>query len=119
MSLLTELVTINYYILTSYRHDTISNQLAEISVNYQESFAQCLEPITATLRSHSSTSAALPSTSGVRTTSQQTSNTSSIVEAASSSSSKAGGLPFNATGHHKRSTSSGAQHYFQTNFQRY
>ena len=88
----------------------------EISTNYKESFAQCLEPITASLRPQSSVS----STSGnVRTTNLQTSNTSSLLEAPSSSSSKGGGPPFSSSGYHKRSTSSGAQNYVHSSSQRY
>ena len=86
----------------------------EISTNYKESFAQCLEPITASLLPQSSVSG----TNGVRITNQQTSNTSSLLEAPSSSSSKGGGGTFSSSGYHKRSTSSGAQHYFQSNSQR-
>ena len=97
-----------------FRSDLPSNQSMEISTNYKESFAQCLEPITASLLPQSSVSG----TNGVRTTNQQTSNTSSLVEAPSSSSSKGGSGPFSSSGYHKRSTSSGAQHYFQSNSQR-
>ena len=98
------------------RSDIPANQSMEISTNYKESFAQCLEPITASLRPQSSVS----STSGnVRTTNLQTSNTSSLLEAPSSSSSKGGGPPFSSSGYHKRSTSSGAQNYVHSSSQRY
>ena len=97
------------------RSDIPANQSMEISTNYKESFAQCLEPITANLRPQSSVSGA---SGNVRTTNQQTSNTSSLLEAPSSSSSKGGGPPFNSSGSHKRSTSSGAQSYFNSNSQR-
>ena len=108
------------YLKFVYRPDTTSNQLGEISTNYKESFAQCLEPITATLVPHATVS--LTGTGGAHTTSQQTSNNSSLVEAASSSSSKGGGGTFNsarAAHHYKRSTSSGAQPHFQSRPQRY
>ena len=97
------------------RSDIPANQSMEISTNYKESFAQCLEPITANLRPQSSVSGA---SGNVRTTNQQTSNTSSLLEAPSSSSSKGGGPPFSSSGSHKRSTSSGAQNYFNSSSQR-
>ena len=97
----------NQKIWNHFRSDVPVNQPLEISTNYKECFAQCLEPITAPLRPHSAVSGA----GGVRTTNQQTSNSSSLVEAPSSSSSKGGGGTFSSSGHHKRSTSSGAQHH--------